>query len=276
MIIWIFLSIIVGIWLVFGAVQDLRSKEVANWVTLSLIGIGFFARLFYGIETKDWNVLFMGVLSFAVLFVLSLAFYYGKVFAGGDTKLLRGLSLFIPGTTINQVLTNIFIFILALLVLGAIYSFLFSIRIAFVNKKSFIKEFEKKIKLYYLSAPIVFVLAFMSFKLNDAVISCLSAIISFTLLCYPYFVSVDKCMNKLYSPKKLTAGDWLQQDVRIGNKTIKATVHGLSEKEIDLLIKANKKVLIKEGIPFVPVFLLTYLFMVFFFLFGQHWLVALT
>jgi hypothetical protein len=82
-------------------------------------------------------------------------------------------------------------------------------------------------------------------------------------------------MNRLYHPSKLTPGDWLQKDVRVGSKTISATVHGLSEKEIALLVKARKKVLIKEGIPFVPVFLLTFLFMVFFFLFGQHLLAGL-
>ncbi|MDO8460570.1 MAG: hypothetical protein Q7S74_05650, partial [Nanoarchaeota archaeon] len=73
-------------------------------------------------------------------------------------------------------------------------------------------------------------------------------------------------MLKLVSPQNLTEGDWLERDVRIGNKTIKKTVHGLSWNEIKLLRKANKKVYIKEGIPFVPAFLIAFIIMALFFL----------
>lgn len=275
MIIWIFLALVAGLWIAFGSIQDFRTKEIANWLTLSLLGIGLVARLLFSIETGNWNFFVMGLISVAIVYVISLGFYYGRVFAGGDTKLLRGLAAFIPGSTVYAVSFNIFVSILMLLVLGAVYSFLFSVRIAFVNRKRFKKEFESRMKLYYIMAPVAILLALASVVLDDLMFTCLATIISFTLICYPYFISVDKCMSKLYSPKKLTPGDWLQEDVRIGNRTIKATVHGLSEKEIAFLIKSNKKVLIKEGIPFVPVFFLTYLFMVFFFLFGQNFLVRL-
>ena len=65
-------------------------------------------------------------------------------------------------------------------------------------------------------------------------------------------------MIKNRDPWKLTEGDWLERDVKIGRKVIKKSVHGLSLKEIRILRKAKKKVLIKEGVPFTPAFLFAF------------------
>jgi hypothetical protein len=73
-------------------------------------------------------------------------------------------------------------------------------------------------------------------------------------------------MLKLVSPGKLTEGDWLEKEVKVGKITVRKTVHGLSFREIEILRRHKKKVLIKEGIPFVPVFLLALIAMVYVFL----------
>jgi hypothetical protein len=93
------------------------------------------------------------------------------------------------------------------------------------------------------------------------------AILSVTPLIYFYSKAIENsCMIKLVSPNKLTEGDWLEKDVKIGNKYIKKSVHGLSKRDIEFLKKKKKKVWIKEGIPFSPAFLISFLLMVFFFL----------
>ena len=66
--------------------------------------------------------------------------------------------------------------------------------------------------------------------------------------------------------KDLEEGDWLEKDIKAGNKWIRRSVHGLSLEDIRLLRKYGKKPLIKEGIPFVPAFFITLIVMVFFFL----------
>jgi len=72
--------------------------------------------------------------------------------------------------------------------------------------------------------------------------------------------------GKISPPSKLTEGDWIEQNVKIGKTTIKKSVHGLSLKEIKLLKKYKKSILIKEGIPFTPAFLITLMIMALFFL----------
>lgn len=56
--------------------------------------------------------------------------------------------------------------------------------------------------------------------------------------------------------------------IKVAGKTINASVHGLSLEDIALLRKKRKSVFIKQGVPFVPAFLLAYGLMVFFFLTG--------
>ena len=71
-------------------------------------------------------------------------------------------------------------------------------------------------------------------------------------------------MIKLVSPLELTEGDWLERDVVVSGKTIRKSFAGLSFEQILLLRRYGKKVLVKNGIPFAPSFLLALLFFLFY------------
>jgi prepilin signal peptidase PulO-like enzyme (type II secretory pathway) len=72
-------------------------------------------------------------------------------------------------------------------------------------------------------------------------------------------------MIKKTDINKLTIGDWLVEPVKIRNKIIiRKSKTGLTKKQVDelrLLSKKGKikKVIIKEGIPFIPSFFIGYL-----------------
>jgi hypothetical protein len=65
--------------------------------------------------------------------------------------------------------------------------------------------------------------------------------------------------------KKLTEGDWIHKEVYIGKKLITGPKDlGISREQIEELKKYSAKgkiktVAVKEGIPFIPVFLLAYI-----------------
>ena len=63
-------------------------------------------------------------------------------------------------------------------------------------------------------------------------------------------------MTNLIDSKYLKEGDWLAGDICVGNKVIKSRWEGLSESEARFLQKQNKKVLVKDGIPYAFSFLL--------------------
>ena len=76
----------------------------------------------------------------------------------------------------------------------------------------------------------------------------------------------ESCMIKSLDPKKVTEGDWLYHDVLIRGKSIKADWDGVSKRELFLMRKRmNKKILIKEGIPFTPGFLFGFIVLLYLF-----------
>jgi hypothetical protein len=63
--------------------------------------------------------------------------------------------------------------------------------------------------------------------------------------------------------RDLREGDWLAEDVRIKGKIIKYNWEGLDKKDIKRLQSYKKKVKIKDGIPFVPGFLIAFILYLF-------------
>ena len=82
------------------------------------------------------------------------------------------------------------------------------------------------------------------------------------ILLYPYLYSAAKSLEHLhfyvYMPiHRLVEGDWIAKDVKKNNKIVLHTKDSITKKDIKELKESNiKQVLIKDGIPFVPPFLI--------------------
>ena len=262
-----FLFALALIWTFFATLQDFKSREVANWLNFSLIAFALAYRAFFSIFLSNYEFFLLGLSGFAIFFVLAHALYYTKAFAGGDAKLLMGFGIILPFSSFGSLIQISLLFIFLLFLIGALYSTLYSVFLVSKNKEKFKKEFNKKLKKrkYPLLLSIfLFVLATIYGFANP--LAFFPALVFLIPIIYIYTKTLDKCMIKLYSPSKLTEGDWLEKDVKLGNKIIKKSVHGLSKEEIELIKKHNKKVPIKEGIPFTPAFLITLTVMVYAFL----------
>ena len=83
------------IWIIFASVTDLKKREVPNWLSFSLIIFALGFRLFYGIF-ESWNFFLQGIIGLGIFFVLGNLFYYLKLFAGGDAKLMIALGSVLP------------------------------------------------------------------------------------------------------------------------------------------------------------------------------------
>lgn len=256
-----FLFGIALVWIVFASVQDLRKREVANWLNFSLIAIALAYRGFYSIFNNDLMFFVYGVLGFAVFFALGNLFYYSKVFAGGDAKLLFGLGAVLPFYGLWSFFDQGILFFILLFSVGALYSLIYSLFIA-ISKRimlvSEMKNFSKKNGKWFLVVPILVLFIIMLIEpLGFAlVLSLLLLIFSFLFV---YLRGLDKCLIVLTPASKLTEGDWLVEDIRAGKKWIRQSVHGLSFSDIAILRKARKSVKIKQGVPFVPAFLFAFL-----------------
>ena len=95
------------------------------------------------------------------------------------------------------------------------------------------------------------------------------AIITFYL--WIFVKAIEKvAMLKYITPDKLTEGDWIAEEVKYKGKLICSPKDlGIEKKQIRQVVnlykkKRIKKILIKEGIPFVPSFLIAFVITVFF------------
>jgi len=256
-----FLFALAFIWTLVATIQDIKKREVANWLNFSLIAFALAYRAFYALHSS-LNFFLYGLIGFVLFFVISYALYYARAFAGGDAKLLMGFGIILPYEKITDFFFLPLIFLFALFFIGAIYSLLYSISIVIKNEKQFKKEFSskfKKNKIVNTMALIIFTILIIAGFRNQ--LAFFFSIFFLIPIIITYTKSLDKCMIKLYHPEKLTEGDWLEKEVRVGGKTIKKSVHGLSLDDIELLKRHNRSVLIKEGIPFVPAFLITLIVM---------------
>jgi len=263
----ILLVVLALAWISFAVVNDVKKRIVPNWLNFSLIIFALGFRFFYSLFSNNFGFLYQGIIGFAIFFVLGNAFYYGRMFAGGDAKLMIALGTVLPFSGNFFANLNIFtMFFILFLFSGAIYGMFSAFYLLFTHfnicRREFLKRFRKNKNKIYLTmfAGILFILfgfySTMFFYLG---------IFVFILPCFYIFAkSVDEaCLVRNVKAKDLTEGDWLYKDLKIGKKIIRADWDGLNLEDIKLIRKKFKEIKIKQGIPFTPVFLISFIILIY-------------
>jgi Flp pilus assembly protein protease CpaA len=264
----LFLIGIAIFWMVIASIQDIRKREVENWWNFSLIIFALAFRAFLSIENSNYWYFLWGIIGFAGGFILANAFYYARMFAGGDAKLLMALGVILPFSL--DVWTNlgiIILFLILFLLAGSFYGLLYSLGTMVINFKNFKKEFlrqfgkYKKLSIYVcvLSLAAIIIFFISGFYLGIA----LAGVLFLTPILLIYAKSIEECcMIKSVNVRDLTIGDWLYKFVKIGKRKIMPNWEGLSEKQLKLIqTHLHGKILIKQGLPFVPAFLIAFVLM---------------
>ncbi len=251
-------------WIIFAIVQDIKTREIANWLNFSLAIFAMGFRFFYSSINNDSFLFFYeGLLGLGLFFLIGNLFYYGKIFAGGDAKLMISLGAVLPlSIGIVENLKNFLSFIVIFLVLGAIYVLFTSVILCIKNfkdfKKEFLFQFKRNKKFFFLVLGFAFFFIALSFI--EFLFFVVGLLMLFSFFLFLFSVSIDEtCMVLELLPSKLREGDWLYENIKIKNQTLKKNWDGLSKKEIDKLIRQGKKVKIRQGIPFSPAFLIGFI-----------------
>ena len=273
-------SILVGadsflFWLFFigiiiASLQDLKRREVDNWLNLFLLITSFIFIFYKAIFERDATIIFQAGFALVIMFIFMNVFYYSRVFAGGDAKLLVAMTVFFVGADFNMTLINIGIFLLFLMFSGSIYGLIYSFVLYGKNFKKVNKEMGRTAKgfniwylghrrgIWYLGFGICGAMALVVF-FGWLAFLFLSVFLFLLPVLYIFAKALENIsMVRNISGKELREGDWLVDDVKVKGKIIKADWDGLSSENIELL-KNKKKVKIKEGLPFVPAFLIAFL-----------------
>lgn len=256
--------------LIIGAYTDIRTREVPDWVSFSLIGCGIGLRLFFSILYSDWHIIVSGLIGFAIFFAFAWLMFYTGQWGGGDSKVLMGIGALLGFEwSANSMLAA---FLMNTLILGGLYGIVFSIYLAVKNRKNFSKEFKKiSVKKDFRTFRYVaYGLCIVSVLLGILVtewpyrlsLFLLGILALSSVWMHAFLKSVESaCMFKDISPERLTEGDWIAKEIYDGKKRICGPGDlGIERKQIKQLMLMQhkgklKKVKIKEGIPFVPSFL---------------------
>ncbi|MBU0958049.1 MAG: A24 family peptidase [Nanoarchaeota archaeon] len=267
---YIFLFVLAFIWILIASICDLKKREVPNWINFSLPVFALGYRAVYSVFVSSYDFILIGVIGYLAFIVFGYLLYYGRVFAGGDAKLMMGLGAVLPfGMSFWTNFSVFFTFMLLFFIVGAAYGLLYSFVLTIFNFSKFKSEFKKqyiKNKKFIIGSFLGVVFLVAALMTGFAVLLYLGVVVVLLPLLYIYGKSLEEVsMVKNVSPEDLTEGDWLYEDVKVKGKVIKANWDGLEKEDIEMLKKAKKNVLVKYGIPFVPVFFFAFVIYVYLF-----------
>ncbi len=261
--------------LLIGSLTDLKTREVPDWVNYGLVLSGLGLNLLFTAIYSDPSFIINSIIGLAIFFGFAYLMFYTGQWGGGDSKMLMGLGAMI-GVDVSfkqpQFLAG---FLINALFIGAIYGLLWSIGLVIKNRKQFWKEAKKrlseksilKIKKIMLVFVLVLIALALLIKPYQWKILFLSVAFLFLTTFYLWIFAraVEKSsMYRLVEPMKLTEGDWIVKDVYVGKEYITGPKDlGIEKKQIRKLVEYYKKgkikkILIKEGIPFVPSFFIAF------------------
>lgn len=260
----VILIVMALVWLAAASILDLRTREIPNWLSFSLIVFALGFRFFYSLfEADSFSFFYQGLIGFGIFFVLGNLLYYARMFAGGDAKLMIALGTVLPlSESFLFNLETFGLFVLIFLFAGGVYGLVWSIVLSAGNFRSFRREFVRRLNSgrKFVYPVLIFGLLLMLAGFYEFLFFLLGVFVFVMPYFYLFAKAVDEsCMVKKVASENLTEGDWLYKDVRVGKKVISAEWDGLNREEIKLLRKNKKDVLVRHGIPFVPVFLIGYL-----------------
>ncbi len=260
--------------LIIASYEDLKKREVYNWISYGLLFIAFSLRFLSSLY-NGWEILISGLVGFGIYFFIGMLFYYTNQWGGADTMLLIALGMVIGADFIYYPDSwDLILFIILLFLVGAIYGLLWSVGEAIFKRGLFIKSFNKKLKERKKERNISLMFA-LGFLIIGLFLPPFLILTLFPILVYYLFISItsveESCFLKMRSATKLVPGDWLEKRIKVKGGYIKKK--SLEPEDLRRIVShyGNKKILIKEGLPFVPNFLICYLLLIF----GQELLKSL-
>ncbi len=258
--------IFISIYLMVAALFDIKTREVPDILSYSFIALGFANGVVNSITQWSFLPILVSAIGFASMLLLSLLLFYTGQWGGGDSKLLMGIGTWLGLWFVGFPIIGTFL--INAILLGGIYGLAWSIYLIASHFRQFLKEFiklESKYKVRrlvttgFVALAMVLSFVFLRGAINKLVGLMLCLLMLITLHLWFVVKAVEKvCFFKWIAPKKLTEGDWVVRPIRKGKKIIvKPSDFGVTKEQIAKMVELQNagqldRVLVKEGIPFVP------------------------
>ncbi|MGE0792995.1 MAG: prepilin peptidase [Candidatus Woesearchaeota archaeon] len=275
------INLIVLFGLMFASYKDFKKREVPDYLNFSMIILGIMFGLIGAIYFKNYWILLSSILGLGVGYLFGALMFYTGQWGGGDAKMVMAIGALHGFNIYNWIKFGEFplllIIFFTIIFAGSFYGLIYMIVLVFKNFKEVKKEFNLKIHekniIVIRKIVLIFVCLFclLALFLNDFIFRFTFIGLAIIIFLGNYLIIFGKviekvCMVKKVDVSKLTEGDWILNDIVVKGKTICGPKDlGISLKQISKLKKLKvKEVIIKEGIPFIPGFLLGYILILIF------------
>ena len=263
--------------LIIGTFTDFRKREVPDWLSYTAIAFAAAIRVIASLTTQSWTPLIEGALGFGTFLLIALLMYYTGQWGGGDSKVIMGLGALIgipPAIPSIYSLPFLATFLFNIVLIGSAYGLIYTAILAILHRKRFLLSFRAELHRRRLVKWLVYIfsliLIIFSIIIQDTLLRLmllmLAAVFLTIFYTWLFIKAIELSVMVKYIPvEKLTEGDWIAEEVKIGGKYICGPKDlGIEKKQIALLLRYKKQgkirqVKIKEGIPFVPGFLLAFM-----------------
>jgi len=283
---WIINSIILA-GLIIASITDIKKREVPDFLNFFLITIGIIIGSITSIINHSIWPIIASISGLVTGYIIAALMYYSGQWGGGDAKMLMGvgsligINYFGPNSfIINNQIPALASITLIIFFAGAIYGLIYFLILILINIKQVFRESKKVLKqkplviiqiiTILLSTSLIITGFFMKHNQNILLITGTFILVGvYTSIIFK--IAEPIIMNKKISVKKLVEGDWITKTIKKNNKIIyKFKPTGVEEEDIKNILKEGiKTVQVKEGIPFIPGFLIGFLI----FLILNNWII---
>ena len=248
--------LIAGICLLIASIWDLLTTEVPDEIPYFMVFAGIVYWFVYGVITGEFIGLGYSLLFGTVLLGTGLILYMKGQWGEADAWILAAIGYMIPfiGKQIFM-----FDYMLNFLIVSSVFTIIYSISLGFLNKQVFpvfMKNIRKWLKIIWI-APLIFIIPIVVFigMFDIMPFICLGAVVFLVELFWIYAKTIEKkILKREIQTKELKAGDVLEDMKWIG----------LRGEDVRKIQEQKERVVIKEGLRFVPVFLITFLVTIFY------------
>jgi len=240
--------------LTISSITDFRRKEVPDFLTNTFILFGILSQLTIFLSTWNWSRLIWVTISSTFSIAVGMLLYFSGIWGGGDVKVLAACALLFGYVGEDELF--FLKFFSNFLLVGALYGSVFFLLV-------FLRNFSKISKERKIANFTLIILIFLS-SLLFSDFWYMIVMTGFLIWLSLNADWVENSMKKYVEIPKLTEGDWLVRPVRYGRIVVEPRATGLTREDLRKLKKLYrmgrvKKVLIKEGVPFVPAFLVAFI-----------------
>ena len=206
------LILVVMIWLLFALIYDLKTREIPDWISYSLIAIALTSSVIASLEQTSFLPLISSLIAAILFAIISLLLYYTKQWGGGDVKLFIALGLALPqypSSLLQYFNPNInvyfpLILIINLLIAAVIYSLIYLIILIIKNKARFLVDIKKyqmrRLKILFMVVAVIIFISSFLFPLQQ---SRYLIIIAVLILIFPYIFAITKVIEKIAMIKSI-------------------------------------------------------------------------